>query len=424
MESTSLADKNKALKILKAADSGDLRLLISTAKKLDRGRGLATTIASCRHGNLDGLGALHIASSTGRTNVCRYLIDKLGFDPNSVPSNGKTPIFHAVFSGNVETLNYLLDKGANPSVRDSDGFTPVHSAVLEGNAEMLKILLERGGPVGAKVFAGTPLVLATCRGDDSCVKVLLDHHADPNEANTGFLTPLGISVIINSMKSVELLIKAGADLNNVNSVTLLELALDSIEMMNYLLKAGADPNIPNEYGRYPIEIAAKCGKKEAVETLFPLTNKIPTVSDWSIEGLFRHVQAAIFKIEEEVQSKKRLESLKLKADRALTRKEYIVSIFLWSYALMESPMDANLYANRCLCWLKMGVGIKALFDANICRNLRPDWPISYLRLGSAFSLMKEYEQAAITLMYGLSLDPTNREIQKVLKETMELKERD
>ncbi|XP_078149213.1 uncharacterized protein LOC144544554 isoform X2 [Carex rostrata] len=418
MASASKTDKKAAMKILQAADAGDLRSLKTAAKKLGKGRRIAQAIASVRHGSKDGLGVLHIAAAKGRTEICQYLIEKLGFDSNQVPDNGKTPIFHATYGGHINTVRYLLDHGANPNVRDKDGFTPLHSAVIEGYAEILDLLLSRGGPIEARNIAGTPLILAACKADDSCMKVLLDHNADPNQVSDGFFTPLFIAVINDSTKCVEVLLKAGAD---VNKVPLLERAFDSAKMLDYLLEAGADPNIPNEYGRLPIEIAAVRGKREVVEKLYPLTSPKPTVSDWSIYGLFRHVESPIYQVEEELQSKKRLDRLKRKADSALSRKEYMVSIFLWTYAMSEDPNDVTIHANRCLCWLHLRLGINALIDAYTCYCLRPKWPISYLRLGSAFSCLKEHENACMAFLQGLSLDPANREIQKALQKTMEQK---
>jgi ankyrin repeat protein len=37
----------------------------------------------------------------------------------------------------MNTVRYLLDRGANPNARDKDGFTPLHSAVLEGSTHFL-----------------------------------------------------------------------------------------------------------------------------------------------------------------------------------------------------------------------------------------------------------------------------------------------
>lgn len=50
-------------------------------------------------------------------------------------------------------------------------------------------------------------------------------------------------------------------------------------------------------GRLPIIVAAVRGKKEIVETLFPLTAPIPTMPDWSIDGLFNYVESQEYKTE-------------------------------------------------------------------------------------------------------------------------------
>uniref|UniRef100_A0A0A9CDJ1 Uncharacterized protein n=1 Tax=Arundo donax TaxID=35708 RepID=A0A0A9CDJ1_ARUDO len=39
------------------------------------------------------------------------------------------------------------------------------------------------------------------------------------------------------------------------------------------------------YGRMPIELAAMGGTREDVEILFPFTSAIPTVTDWSVDGI-------------------------------------------------------------------------------------------------------------------------------------------
>jgi hypothetical protein len=52
------------------------------------------------------------------------------------------------------------------------------------------------------------------------------------------------------------------------------------------------------------------------------------------------------------------------------------------------PDDATLYSNRSACWLLIGVGDKALVDANQCRKMRPDWPKACYRQGAALMLLK------------------------------------
>jgi hypothetical protein len=46
-----------------------------------------------------------------------------------------------------------------------------------------------------------------------------------------------------------------------------------------------------QLGRVPIEIAARSGRREDVEVLFPVTSRIPSVRDWSVDGIMNHVKS-------------------------------------------------------------------------------------------------------------------------------------
>jgi hypothetical protein len=46
-----------------------------------------------------------------------------------------------------------------------------------------------------------------------------------------------------------------------------------------------------QLGRAPIEIAARSGRRENVEILFPVTSQIPSVRDWSVDGIITHVKS-------------------------------------------------------------------------------------------------------------------------------------
>jgi ankyrin repeat protein len=47
-----------------------------------------------------------------------------------------------------------------------------------GHAEVVKLLLSRGVPVDLEVYCGTPLHLAASHGNESVLKILLEHGAD------------------------------------------------------------------------------------------------------------------------------------------------------------------------------------------------------------------------------------------------------
>ncbi|EMS62527.1 Tetratricopeptide repeat protein 28 [Triticum urartu] len=78
------------------------------------------------------------------------------------------------------------------------------------------------------------------------------------------------------------------------------------------------------------------------------------------------------------------------------------------------PLDATLFANRSLCWLRMREGDRALADAQRCKMLRPGWSKAWYREGSALSFMEDYQRAVDAFQEALRLDPDSSEIKKML----------
>ncbi|EEE57026.1 hypothetical protein OsJ_06802 [Oryza sativa Japonica Group] len=273
--------------LLEAASDGDLGFLKRVVRSLDGGRGRpAEAVEAVRE---CGAGALHLAAGAGKLAVCRYLVEELRVDANAIYDQGETPLAYAVNGANVATVRYLLDHGAHPEKADNKGFTPLHFAAEEGYCNVVELLLAKGAQVDSMSVRGTPLHLAATNGQHRVVKILLDHNADCNKIVSAVYTPLLVAIYGSSLKCVKLLIKAGADVNGVGNITPLIASVGSTEIMKCLLEAGADPNVPDEFGRMPIEFAVRCGTLKDVNILFPLTSPMPTVPDWSVRGIIRHV---------------------------------------------------------------------------------------------------------------------------------------
>uniref|UniRef100_A0A0E0QN19 Uncharacterized protein n=1 Tax=Oryza rufipogon TaxID=4529 RepID=A0A0E0QN19_ORYRU len=205
-------------------------------------------------------------------------------------------------------------------------------------------------------------------------------------------TPLNMAISSKSLECVKLLIQAGADVNfrDSNGATYVMMAANYgfSGIMKCLLDAGANPNIPDQFGVFPIEVAALQVHREIVEMLFPLTSPISTVPDWSIDGIFAHA--------------KNFGSKPL------------------ALGLGPSPDDsATLLANRSLCWLRLENGKQALADANMCRMFRPHWIKACYRQGAAFMLLKEYGNACDAFSDGLKLDPANVDIENALRAALQ-----
>ncbi|KAM0901772.1 hypothetical protein ACQ4PT_019756 [Festuca glaucescens] len=123
-----------------------------------------------------------------------------------------------------------------------------------------------------------------------------------------------------------------------------------------------------------------------VKMLFPLTSPIPTLLEWSIDGIISHVKSFGLKPRDKWKCEKRRTGLKQKAKEAFQRGEYFIAALmysnffrfcyklyvigvLWAMGFDPSPDDfATMLANRSLCSLRVGNGRTALSDATMCRT--------------------------------------------------------
>lgn len=190
-----------------------------------------------------------------------------------------------------------------------------------------------------------------------------------------------------------------------------------------LLKAGADPNIPDDLGNLPIELAAARDCREEVEMLFPLTSPIPNVRNRSIDGIISHAKLENAKPMALNNTEDLGDLLNSSADSKSAREgarrasQFDLKI---DKVIDCDGLDATLYSNRSLCKLKLGDGKGALSDAYRCRTLRPDWAKACYRQAKAHMLLKEYKQACDALLDAQKLDPGNEEIERALSKAIEL----
>lgn len=85
----------------------------------------------------------------------------------------------------------LLCAGANPNIRDpSGGLTVTHDAARDGHADTLQVLLNYGADVSLQDDAGNlPLHLAAREGHQAAVELLAPLTAHPFLPNHAGLTP-------------------------------------------------------------------------------------------------------------------------------------------------------------------------------------------------------------------------------------------
>lgn len=164
-----------------------------------------------------------------------------------------TPLLIAIRENQLETVKYLIQKGANVNKSDSGAvgavshIAPLSLAIQLENEEIVKTLLAvKDIDVNCIDRWNQPLLVSCVRLHPEYVEMLLEAGADPNIPGTRGNSVLLYSAHIGDTELVKLLIKHGADVNKINDrkecAILPSIYRDDVTLARVLLDAGADPN--------------------------------------------------------------------------------------------------------------------------------------------------------------------------------------
>jgi ankyrin repeat protein len=209
---------------------------------------------------------LHCAVSTGQVETVRWLLER-GAHPGTLAqasfrSNRVPPLFLAE---HAEIARELLVHGADPLAIPDPGFmntmTPLQLAYVRGNYAVAQELEEWGGDV-----ALTPFHLAAARNNVLAVRKFIARKTDVDcLGEMGYVglnrrTPLHWAAISGSTEAVDALLQAGADPNfqDARGRSPLHWAarLNKLEVVRSLLRAGAEPNLADGEFMTPLVCAA------------------------------------------------------------------------------------------------------------------------------------------------------------------------
>ncbi len=169
-------------------------------------------------------------------------------------------------NGNTQGVRDFLARGGDVNARHSSaGVTALMSAAYNNRAGVVSYLLRKGARIEDRAydsFGKTSLMYAT---------IIIDAMGHLRDPETGLQNPdEPYGSIYNSQESLEILIKAGANLNiqNKQGQTALVYAIEEHQKFNkdiveravkVLLEAGADPNIEDNNGDSALDIASLKG---------------------------------------------------------------------------------------------------------------------------------------------------------------------
>ncbi|KAF8733383.1 hypothetical protein HU200_014990 [Digitaria exilis] len=381
-----------------AAVDGNLRLLKSK-------REMANKVDLRAVKDNKGCHVLHAAAAKGHFGVCKFLVEEMAFDVNSTSDEGECTVIFKIM-------------------------------LHVGKLGIARLLLSKGVPLDPLDHRGTPLHLAALKDQDQTMKILLEHAADPNRVVHHIFSPLVMACSAKSLKCMKLLVQAGADVNFKGSSgpSAIMYAVDDgfTDIVKYLLEVGADPNIPDHVSMVQVFLylilTFGCERRELVEILFPRTRPLPSLPDWSIDGIiqtmkympfratvhiltdfllpFQHnlywsllkivpcllILTAVVHCADEISVEDDITNTKAKAKELFAKGEYLSAIYFYDMAAEMNPLDATLFANQSLCWLRMGEGNRALTDAVKCRMMRPQWAKAWEAMEAMRSTARSAEQ--------------------------------
>ena len=151
-------------------------------------------------------------SSSGES--IETLID-LGANVNAQRTDDKTtPLILSGGWNNFMAVYLLLDHGAAANIARDDECTPLHLAVMDGNQNVVKLFLEKNALVNTQNAHGnSPLHTAVSKGFFDTTKLLVQKGSKVNLQNKEGRTPLFLGVMNKHEQLIKLLIENEADVS-------------------------------------------------------------------------------------------------------------------------------------------------------------------------------------------------------------------
>ncbi|KAM7464468.1 hypothetical protein LguiA_032589 [Lonicera macranthoides] len=189
--------------LFKAAESGDSSIFKSLSQQ--------HLLHSLSLRNEDRRSLLHVAASSGHTQVVKLLSAAAAADPsvngvNSSDEEGWAPLHSAASSGNVEIVEILLSTGADVNLKNDGGRTPLHYAASKGWIKIAEILLQHDAKLNLKDKASST-------GSSAMCELLIEEGAEVDAVDRAGQTPLMSAVICDNKEVALLLIRHGADVD-------------------------------------------------------------------------------------------------------------------------------------------------------------------------------------------------------------------
>ena len=205
-----------------------------------------------------GATLLHHAAGFGNLETMQLLLAK-GADPNAGNKRQSTPLFWAI--ADEAKVRLLLESGANPNAKSIDGRTPLYQTASMPNAlGTMRLLLDKGADPNAKMLNGMTSLIAASRVSLPSMRLLIERKADVNARNAAGANALMAAAQTGRPDHVRFLLSKGADAKvrtKKNETALADAATaGNLEVVQLLLDHGAEVNVQDARGYSALLYAA------------------------------------------------------------------------------------------------------------------------------------------------------------------------
>ncbi|CAN0242872.1 unnamed protein product [Ectocarpus fasciculatus] len=244
---------------------------------------------------------LYCAALHGHADVALALL-RAGADVDLPDSHGWTPLMCAASEGSSELVSNLLLNGASPKAKDKWGCRPLHCAVPAGNLGAVRLLLKAGASPNSRRRPDdmSAVDLAVERDTTDVLLEILAARPHVDALDGRGVSALGIAARKGHAKALDVLIDAGADVDEANQEmdTPLHLACMHLQpaCVRTLLRHNADEALLNEDLAIPDDIVgyAVAGNErdeEVVEWIYEMLARAPADRVWRRRGWLAMLRA-------------------------------------------------------------------------------------------------------------------------------------
>eukprot|EP00798_Chlamydomonas_sp_ICE-L_P016417 gene16417-22628_t len=155
--------------------------------------------------------ALHYAAARGNVQTLELLLNQPGTDIaqciDCTTVDQATPLHYAVYHGQTEIVQYLLQKGADPSKTNELGENGLHLASIQLNIELVTMMLANPNinPSSAAMNGRQALHYAAIRGNVPIVEALLARNCDPTIIDACGATAINLAYDAKNMEVLKLM---------------------------------------------------------------------------------------------------------------------------------------------------------------------------------------------------------------------------